>query len=303
MAETYRLAHSYAVTPVPEFLRDARQARSLGYEMLERARHPDRLVDLHLAAAQLCGLMSRASFDMAAWAPALTQARAAHVYAELTGHRSLRVWAKTNQAALAYWHGRPAESLIHVEAALDLGPTGVAAAALRSVEARSWAHLARPDKVRAAIEAADRALNGARGDDELFDGVGGEFAWGPARHAASAGTALIRVGDGRAALLRLREAVVYGGAGQPGGPLISRLLIDIAAAQILCGRLDDAIAEVEPVWALEPGYRRRSLTARLSAVSETLAGSFWVVDPRARELRERIAVFNAEAVGEGVSGS
>ncbi|MGY0234752.1 hypothetical protein [Longispora urticae] len=149
-AEVRRLAYTYVEVPPLLFLAEARRARDFAYTLLERTRRPGQLTDLYLIAGQLCGLMSSASFDMAAWAPAIAQAKAAYRYAELIDHAPLRTWARGNMALMSYWTGRPGQAVVHVEAALASHPVGAAAAGLRCIEARAWACLGAADKVRLA---------------------------------------------------------------------------------------------------------------------------------------------------------
>ncbi|MEV6526440.1 hypothetical protein AB0M43_31340 [Longispora sp. NPDC051575] len=174
-AEVRRLAYTYVEVPPSHFLAEARRARDTAYTLLERTRRPAQLAELSLVAAQLCGLMSAASFDMAAWSPALAQAGAAHAYADLAGHVPLRAWARGNLALMAHW---PRRTPVPVEDALAPRPRGAAAAGLRCVEARAWADPTGP--ARGAPDGLDaeqfvrlrQALGGARW---LHDGPAAEL--------------------------------------------------------------------------------------------------------------------------------
>jgi hypothetical protein len=88
--------------------------------------------------------------------------------------------------------------------------------------------LGRPDEVRDTLHLADDELVEGWRDDDLYGGIGGEFGWGPSRHAACAGTALLNVGHADSAASRIREAIT-GLAEDPLGGLVP------ARAQALSG--------------------------------------------------------------------
>ncbi|MBG6140116.1 hypothetical protein [Longispora fulva] len=167
-AEVRRLAYGYVEIPPLYFLEEARRARDSAYTLLERTHRPAQLSDLYLVAGQLCGLMSSASFDMAAWDPAVAQVRAACSYADLIDHPALRSWARGNLALMAYWTGGPDQVVVPIDAALARSPVGTAAAGLRCVEARAWAFPDAADRAPLAIAEAEpllrlrQALGGAR---------------------------------------------------------------------------------------------------------------------------------------------
>ncbi len=295
-AEVWRLARRYAELSPLLLLSEARQARDLAYAALDRTRRPAQTADLYLAAGQLCGLMAVASFDLAVWDAAAEQARAAHVYAELVDHAGLRSWARGTQALIAYWTGRPRQALLHVEAGLDSAPAGAAEARLRCIEARAWSHIGGDSRnVSDALRHADTAHDADSGGDDLHDEIGGEFGWGPSRHAACAGTALLAIGDAAGAVERARTALTLLPDDPLGGLVAERAHIDLAAAELALGRLDAADAALEPVWDVPVPQRRHSLTDRLTQMAHALATQTWRDDRQAWQLRDRIEVFNTEA--------
>jgi hypothetical protein len=294
-ADVRRLARDYANMAPIRLLAESRQARNLAYAALDRTRRPAQTKDLYLAAGQLCGLMAVASFDLAVWDAAAEQARAAHVYAELVDHRGLRAWARGTQALIAYWTGRPRQALAHVEAGLDRVPAGAAQARLRCIEARAWSHLGDPDRTIDALRAADDAHSADRGGDDLYDEVGGEFGWGPSRHAACAGTALLAIGDSAGAVRRARRALDVLPDDPFGSLVTERAHIDLAAAELALGRLDAADTALVPVWQVPVPQRRHGLTDRLAGMARVLGGAGWHRDRQAALLRDRIEVFNTQA--------
>jgi len=295
-AEVWRLARNYADMAPLRLLAESRQARNLAYTALDRTKRPTQTKDLYLAAGQLCGLMAVASFDLAVWDAAAEQARAAHVYAELVDHAGLRAWARGTQALIAYWTGRPRQAVVHVEAGLDRAPAGAAEARLRCIEARAWSHIGGdPRRATDALRAADEAHSADRGGDDLHDEIGGEFGWGPSRHAACAGTALLAVGDVAGAVQRARRALELLPDDPFGGLVTERAHIDLAAAKLALGHLDAAEEALTPVWQVPIPQRRHSLTDRLAQMARVLGSARWHDDHQASQLRDRIEVFNTEA--------
>jgi len=295
-AEVWRLARNYAEMAPLRLLAESRQARNLAYTALDRTKRPAQTKDLYLAAGQLCGLMAVASFDLAVWDAAAEQARAAHVYAELVDHAGLRAWARGTQALIAYWTGRPRQAVVHVEAGLDRVPAGAAEARLRCIEARAWSHIGGdPRRATDALRAADEAHAADRGGDDLHDEIGGEFGWGPSRHAACAGTALLAVGDAAGAVQRARRALELLPSDPFGGLVTERAHIDLAAAELSLGHLDAAEEALTPVWLVPVPQRRHSLTDRLAQMACVLSTARWHSDHQAAQLRDRIEVFNTEA--------
>ncbi|WP_213452724.1 hypothetical protein [Rhizomonospora bruguierae] len=230
------------------------------------------------------------------WDAAAEQARAAHVYAELVDHPGLRTWALGTQALIAYWTGRPRQAIIHVEAGLDRTPAGAAGARLRSIEARAWSYIGGdPDRATAALQAADAAHAADQGGDDLHDEIGGEFGWGPSRHAACAGTALLALGNAAGAVERARQALDLLVDDPSGGLVTERAHIDLAAAELALGHLDVAQEALVPVWLVPVPQRRHGLTDRLAQMARSLGDSRWYDVHEASELRDRIEVFNYEA--------
>jgi hypothetical protein len=293
-ADGRHLARDYGrFTPV-SVLAESRRARDLTYLLLERTRRPHQTRDLYFVAGQLCALMTAASFDLAAWEAAIEQARAAYVYGDLIDHRGLRAWARGDQALIAYWRGDPQRAVALAEAGLSDAPPGVPEARLRCIAARGWSHMGDPVRTRRAIAAADEARTATASSDDLHD-VGGELAWGPSRHAACAGSALLQVGDAVEAADRIHDALDLLPGDQHGGLMAERAYCDLAAAELARRQLDAAIDTLSPVWRLPITQRRHGVTGRLLGMERTLASRPWQHDRQAAELRDRIVMFNAEA--------
>lgn len=294
-AEAWRIARAYtAMTPMA-VLGEARRARDLTYLLLDQTRRPSQTRDLYLVAGQLCGLMAAASFDLAAWDATAEQARAAYLYGELIDHPGLRAWTRGHQALLAYWTGRPQHAVTLAEAGLAEAPPGSPRARLYGIVARAWSHVGNETETRAAITAADRTRESAQCDDDLHDEVAGEFGWGPSRHAACMGSALVQIGDGSAAAERISTALDLLPTDQDGGLLAERAYCDLANAELVRKDLDAASRALEPVWRLPAPHRSEGVTGRLIKAERMLVTKDWQHERKAADIREQIVLFNAQA--------
>lgn len=295
--DIHRLARNYNDVPPLAFLLESRSVRDLAYWMAERTRRPGQSAELYLATGQICALMSVASFDLAVWPAAIEHAHAAASYAEMVGYGSLQAWAYGMQALTAYWCGRPREAATLADAGLGLAPAGTARARLYSISARAWSYVGAEDRTRAALALADqeRESIGAAGGDELHDGIGGEFGWGPARQAMSAASALLRIGDPSGAAMRAREAIRLRMEDLTGGLVGMPARADLARAELAQGRLDAADDALAPVWDLPPEHRRHGLVERLSGVAGLLARPPFAGAATAQVLTGRIEAFTADS--------
>lgn len=290
----YDLARAYQKTPPLQLMLDARHVRDVAYALLDRTRKPAQTADLYLTAAQACGLMSVVSFDLTQWAAAEEQARAAHTYAELVGHSGMRAWARGTQALIANWRGQPRRAAELIARSVGEAPSGAATARLRSIEARAWAALGRPDQVTESLRLADLAMNSPQTDD-LYDGTGGEFAWSQSRHAACAGTALLTVGKPELAVQRLGQAIELIPGDPWGGLEPARSQVDLATAELVAGRLDASVAALDAVWTVPAPKRRHALIGRMDVLARQLTGPTWRDATEAGRLRDQIEVFSGEA--------
>lgn len=293
-ATVLSLAHQYhQVSPVQMLMR-TKFNRDLTYQLLDRTRRPAEMTDLYILAALNCGLLALASFDLGFYDAGEEHARSAKIYAELGGHTQIRAWAHGTQALVAFWRDQPRRALDVVEAGLALAPEGKQAARLRGIEARSRALLGDELGVTQAITAADQAMDGAP-DDEIMDGIGGEFGWGPSLHNACAGTALLVLGDGAKAAARVRAAI-DAFPNDPNANLVpERAQIDLAGAELLSGRLDQAEAALAPIWSIPVDFRRQTFTGRMEVVARLLVSPQWRHDRAAQTLRDQVEAFNADA--------
>ncbi|MFD7161482.1 hypothetical protein ACFV9C_43340 [Kribbella sp. NPDC059898] len=291
------LARDYQIKPPLQMLIEARHIRDVAYLLLDKTRMPAQTSELYQVAGQACGLLSVVSFDLARWDAAEEQARSARTYAELIGDAHLQAWARGTQAVIANWRGQSRRAISLIESSVENAPDGTSTARLRAIEARAWAELGNPDRVKAALRLADVEMGRAR-DNELYGASGGEFGWGPSRHAACAGTAILTVGQGEAAVTRISDAISLIPEDPFGGLAPARAHVDMAAAELLAGRLDASAGALDAVWTIPAALRRQGLTGRMGLLSRQLAGRNWRDTPEAIELRDQIEVFTAEAASQ-----
>jgi transcriptional regulator with XRE-family HTH domain len=295
--EVIRLARGFGDVSPLVFLMECRQLRDLAFQLVERTNQPSQRADLYLVTGQLCALMAEASFDLAVWPAVIEQAHAASLYGEMVGCPSLQAWAQGMQAITAYWRSQSREAVQLAEAGVLLAPSGSPRARLLSISARAWAHVGNVERTRTALALADRDRDavGASGRDELHDEIGGQFAWGPARQAMSAASALLTIGDARGAARCARDAIRL----QPQDQAARRVGVlaraDLAYAELVGRQVDAAEATLAPIWGLEPEQRRFALIERLGSIANLLAKPPFARDRPLAAIVERIAVFTADA--------
>lgn len=302
-AEALRLARDYTAMAPLAILAEARRTRDLVYALLEQTRRPHQTGDLYLVAGQLCALMAAASFDLAAWDASEEQARAAYVYGELVGHPGLRCWTRGHQALIAYWTGRPRHAVDLAEAGLAEAAVGSPTARLHGIAARAWSHMGNAAATRTAIVTADTAREVSGAPDHLHDEIGGEFGWGPSRHAACVGSALVEIGDGHAAAQRIRGALRLLPDDPLGGLLAEQAYCDLANAELVRSDIDAAADALRPVWQLPAPQRSEGVTGRLTKSARLLGAKRWQSDRQAAGVREQIVMFNAEASARALPAS
>lgn len=291
------LARAYAATSPIESLSRARRVRDFGLELGDRTRRPRQLEELYLGIGHACAVMAIASFDLRAFEAAVQQAAAAHTFAEMTGHSGLCSWALGLQAQIAFWRGRPADAVRLASQGVAVAPDGTARARMLCILARARSHLGDGDQTRRMLADAQRVRDslGEAGNDELHDEIGGPFGWGPARQAACASNALLRVGDADAAAEQARLAIALHDADGTGTLVDTRAWADIAAAELARGELDAAQDALRPVWLIPPALRRYGLLGRLEDIATALTKFRYRDSAVAGELHEQISGFADQA--------
>jgi hypothetical protein len=269
--EMRRLARGYATTPPGDILAELVLARDRAYVLIDRTRRPTDLADLYLIAGQACGLAATTSWDLGDPDAADDLANAAWTYGQLCGHNTLRAWARSVQATIAFWSGRAGEGVHFTTDGLRYAE-GAATVRLYAIAARAWSLLpGGADRARSALRQAVEARDHDRGRDDMSDALGGEFGFPPVRLALCSGAVHIGLGDGGAAAryaveaLRLYEQTP---GDQRRWAVRHGALMDLATARAQQGEIDGAAEVLRPGLALEPARR----TARLGRRLQTLRG-------------------------------
>jgi hypothetical protein len=292
--DVHRLARTCSAVPPLAFLAETRRTRDQAYRLVGRTCRPGQIADLYLVAGQACALMSVASFHLAVWAAAIEQVQAALIFANVADHPALQAWVLGTQGLIAYWCGQPQQAVEAVSAGLAVSPSGTARARLHCISARAWSHLDAPVQTREALAAADRERDtiGAGGEDELHDGIAGEFGWGPARQAMCSANALLRINDPDGAAKRAAEAIRLHAEDRTSSIVRGmQARTDLASAELARGQLDAAEAAVDPVWSLPTEYRWQSLVGRLETVASQVDRPPYLRAKAATELTEHIMDF------------
>jgi hypothetical protein len=277
--------------PLPLFV-EMRRLQERARQALDRRIHPTQAIELYFLIGALSGLMANASMDMGRRAPADQLARAAFTYAGIAGHRSLMGWARGMQASVALWDRRYGDAVEYAEDGVRHLPYGSGAARLHMLRARALAVLAREEEaveaLRAADEARHRAGPGTPGEphsgqysgphsgprDELHDGVGGEFAFRPAKHHYYASVARLHLGHISEAIEEGRRALeLYATEDEQhrsyGCEAMTRA--HLVVAHLVDGDEQSAREVLEPLLALPPDRRIGHLTTTLGVGRELFA--------------------------------
>lgn len=209
----------------------------------------------------------------------------------------MQAWAHGSLALTAYWTGHPREAADYASRGLRIAQQGTGRVRLLCIAARAWSYVGDAPKAAAAIEAAEQERQhiGEVGDDPLHDETGGEFGWGPARHAACDATSWLRLGEADRAAERALAAIQLRTNDYTGQLIDTRAAIDLAAAELLRDNLDAVEDVLRPVWEVPADYRGHALVARLADVSGHLSGERYRHAPEARRLTTRIDAFTRDS--------
>jgi hypothetical protein len=295
------LARSYALLPPLVFHQRAAAVRALIYRMVERTRRPGQSTDLYVLAGQICGLMAAAAFDLGCFPAATEQARAAFTYGQVAGHDGVRAYARGLQAVVCYWDGRPREAVDLATSAAPYAATGTSGTRLACVQARAWACLGAETQTRQAITTATATRESSQGIDEMYDEIGGEFGFSPAREQSWYGTALLTIGDAQGSAAHNRRTLdLVADATAQHHPLLEPGLeahahADLATAHLHTGDLDATLDALAPLWDIPDTERRTALTGRLRIIGTTLTGTTWRTNTQATALRDRLEHYTTAA--------
>jgi transcriptional regulator with XRE-family HTH domain len=283
---------------------EQRRVRHRIYAALDRRLWPRDEVELYFLLGCLNGLMGVTADRLGYVAAAEELIRAGSAYATVIDHRPLLAQLHQLLSYIAYWDGRPRESRDLAGNGLQYLNAGPNGANLHLKYAQAVARLGNADDARRAIAAAHDAREREH-HDELLE-IGGEFAISRATHHYFASAALAEIdGAEREVAGELEQAAALYAAGPGPGEQYwfgARALtgIDLAAIRLRLGRLDGAVAVLEPVLALPSGRRFAALTTRFARVRAELAHARYQGSVQARALDERIEDFTRDTIASGL---
>ncbi|MCX5278094.1 hypothetical protein [Streptomyces virginiae] len=299
-----RLSREYGCKAPAGFFHEANGLLKHAQLMIDRTRSPEQLTRLYYAAGQASALLAAVTFDLGAMAPATSFARTAAQYGKTIDHGPLQAYAFGQLSFMAFWDGRPTESVRLARKAQQFAGLGsTARRRLFAIEARAHGHLRDDAEARRCILAAMEETGGAR--DELHDDIGGEFAFDAARTSMSNATTSLLLRDGDAAeefattaltLLSSRPTdevpiVVSGPAA-----------IDLARARLMRNEVEGAQEALNPVFLVPPGHRASGMMERLTAARMELTRHDFRGAPAAVALADQIEEFAALSPARRLGG-
>lgn len=290
-----KLAREYGRKAPAEMFQEARNLLQQAQVNLERTRSPEQQARLYYAAAQASALLASVSFDLGALPPAVSLARSAAQYGKTINHGPVQAYAYGTLALMAFWDGRPSESVRLAKTAQQFGGLGdTARRRLYAIEARAHGHLRDEGQARRSIVAALEQTGGHR--DELHDDIAGGFQFDGARTAMSHATTCLLLRDAEGAeefatqaltLLRDRpEADV---------PIVvsAPAAIDLARARLVRSEVEGAQEALAPVFQVPPGWRSSGMMERMTATRIELTRPEFQGSSAASSLAEQIEEFSA----------
>jgi transcriptional regulator with XRE-family HTH domain len=294
-ADVVRLARAYVSAPPFPLFAAMRRVLGAVQAALDGKAFPAQVRDLNFLAGALCGLMANASLDMGRHEAADDLARAAWTYGRILEHDPLIGWARGTQALAAIWDHRYLDALRHAEDGLLHVPAGAGAARLHAIHARALAGHGDGAQARAAIGAAERCRSDEH-PDELHDGIGGEFAFSDAKLLYYKALTLVEADEpsqaGRAAEAAI--SIYRNGAARArsyGCEALART--QLAKAQLMTTRLEDAVDTLGHVLELDPQMRIGSLAYQIDSCRQLLRVPAYRNSGTVRELNRQLAAFTS----------
>jgi len=303
-ADVVRLGRAYVSAPPLPLFAAMHQALNRVQAALRRRMYPDQARDLNFLAGALCGLMANASLDLGREEAADDLARAAWTHGRVIDNGPLMGWARGTQALAALWDHRYLDAARHIENGLVHLPAGAGAVRLHAIHARALAAHGEPAHAATAMTAAGKARAGGSWD-ELHDGVGGEFAFDEAKLWYYQALTLADAEDpakaehAAAGAIRLYRAVPAR-ARSYGCDALAR--VQLARAQLMGRKLDDAAEALGGMLSLDPQMRIGSLNEYLETCRELLRNPAYRGSSTARQLDQRLAAFNGASAARALPG-
>ncbi len=286
------LARAYPVQALPELINPLVTLQDAVHQAILRPRRPGDAAQLFSIGAITGGILAKASHDLGDPRAAVTQARTALILAEQAGNTTVAVWLNGLMALIAYWDGRPQESLRYVDRGLATNAVNSAALWLASSGARAWARLGNVEQATESIHRADEMTEAMEPTD--LDGLGGILTFTDARAAYYAADALSWLpnhpeSDGAAQLAvdayadDTRDTWAFGDA--------AGAWCDQAIIRIANGEVEGAAESIAPVLELPRDLRIGGIVKSVQRVGAAVESA---PDSRpADDLRDQIEAFAA----------
>ena len=202
--------------------------------------------------------------------------------------------AMTVLAKTFRWQKRLTESMDMARRGYACSPDAPIRVQLASQEANAAALLGDAARAREALARAGRAAESVPPDSGLS-----AWSFPVTRRAVFAQSVATQLGDPDAMLEAASAADAAWSAGAPRVPATwAQIRVGAGIAHLLNGSPDGAAAEVEPVLALPPGMRVATVTAYTERLRRRLEHPRYDGAAGVRELADRLAQFNADALSD-----
>jgi hypothetical protein len=202
--------------------------------------------------------------------------------------------AMTVLAKTFRWQKRLTESMDMARRGFACSPDAPIRVQLASQEANAAALLGDAARAREALARAERAAESVPPDAGLS-----AWSFPVTRQAVFAQSVATQLGDADA---MLEAASAADAAWSAGAPRVSatwaQIRVGAGIAHLLNGSPDGAAAEAEPVLALPPGMRVATVTACTERLRRRLEHPRYNGATGIRELADRLAYFNADALSD-----
>lgn len=209
---------------------------------------------------------------------------------------STEAFAWSVRAKTARWQGRLVESADLAREGYERSPEDPIRVQLAWYEANAAALLGDRARAKQATLRAETAASTLL----TTDGEVTVWSFPLERQALFASSVATLTGDAEGALRAAELAEEGWESGDPKTPATwAQIRVGAALAHLMRGTLEEAVAEVRSMLALEPGFRMSTVTRHLAKVERRLVHKRYQDAPLAADLLEEIKLFNAAALESG----
>ncbi|MFE2424611.1 DNA-binding protein [Streptomyces hokutonensis] len=288
------VARRYHQIPPAEAYESIDRMRLAIERQRDRTQVPVQQQQLMILNGQAAALLAVAAFDLGYFPSARSLARTAAVFGETTRFTPLQAFADGTLAYIAYHTGNATEAVTKAARALSYSGLGdMATRRHQAIKARAHAHLGDVVSARQAILLS--AEDGHGRQDDLHDGVGGEFAFSLERLAMSTSTTALVIGDAAQAeadARRALELISQRPSEEQSAHVRAGAAADLAHARLIAGDVDGAAEALQLVWEVPEAHRQTGIVVRTARIGRRLNRPEYHGSSLPTELRERIEDFN-----------